>query len=436
MRIHTNISSLNAQSKLNRSQQGLGSAIERLATGLRVNYAKDDAAGLAITNRMTSRMRGDEMAQRNTRDGISLLQTAEGAVSSVNEILLRMRELAVQRATETNTGLDRASIDAELEQLKEEINRIGLETSFGGITLTQAQKSLSLQVGSQAADSLDIKLQPISVINLGLNEGAIPLGPPLTHITVESGEYAGTWPVTLQKVITEDGTNLYPGDAESYFGVPVGSITLHQVLDLDGNPIPKKYVVRMGDKNYVRNESMMEYDPVTGTATYRIHNHFRRGTVYDPDNGITETNVFFGNAEMGWTTDGTLVEYLTHQGHYIAGKTSGSIKENNDFYLSGPNKNTIELMKPNLIAQIDLAIDQIDSYRTYLGATLNRLESVVSVIQGEALALEAAKSRIEDADYALEISNMAKNQILQQASQAVLAQSNQIPHGVLSLLKM
>lgn len=435
MRIYTNTSALGAQTNLSKSQRGLSTAIERLSSGLRINAAKDDAAGLSIANRMTSRLLGQDMAKRNAEDAISLIQTTEGAASSVNDLLQRMRELAVQRATGTNTGLDRASIDTEIDQLRQEINRIGLNTNFGGIQLTQAQKALSIQVGSEAEDSIGLDLQPISTKTLGLDANAIPLGPPLTEITVASGSNAGTWPISLQWVLNNEGQHLYPGEAETYYGVPQGSITLHQVLDLDGNPLQGKYVVKLGDKNYSRSEDAMIYDHATGTATYRINNHFRQGGFYDPENGVEVTGLFLDNLQMGWTTDGELVEYLEYDGHYIKGKTEGSLRYDNNIYASGPNKNTIELRVPNLIQQIDLALDQIDSYRTYLGAMQNRFESVISGLQSDSIALEAARSRIEDADYAVEISNMTRAQILQQAGQAVLAQANQIPQGVLSLIK-
>ena len=438
MRIFTNTLSLAARTNLDKSRSALGSAIERLSSGLRINSARDDAAGQAIANRMESQIRGKEVAKRNVNDALSLLSTTESAVSEVNSILQRMRELAVHQRTGTLNHKDWLSIQTEIDQLNEEINRIGASSAFGGISLLDVNKELDIQVSSEADESYSIALQALNTKTLGLDLFSPPMGPALNQIVVDSGPNAGTWNLEFEGVIVPEpnggnyGVVLKPGEAESFYGLEPGSITLHQIYNLDGTPREREYAVKIGNSNYFRAETSMIFNGATGVATYRINNAFHSANIRDPETGLSLDGQSINNAQMGWDKDGNFVQYLEWQGNYIEYKGTGS---NHNFYLSGPNKNTIELMQPNILEQVDQAMAQIDKYRTYLGATQNRLESISSGLSSSNVALEAARSRIQDADYAVEVSNMTRAQILQQAGQAVLAQANQIPQGVLSLLQ-
>ncbi|ETF03029.1 flagellin [Advenella kashmirensis W13003] len=430
----TNIPSLNTQQGLGKSQSALAKSVERLSSGLRINSAADDAAGQAIANRMESRLRGDNQAQRNVADAMSLVATTESAVSDINSILQRMRELAVQKRNGTLSTSDRTSIQTEIDQLHDEINRIGQNTNFGATKLMDVGKQISVQVSSAADGSLPISLWPMNTDLLGLDSFTPPLSDPLDEITIDSGAYAGTWKVAFKGVTVSGVGDLSPEESEAYYGLAPGSITFHQVLNLDdGTPRPNAYAVKVGSTYYYRGAGAanMDFDPDTGTASFRINNAYRQANVRDPDTGFMLDAQVIDNAQLGWDKDGNFVNYLEWNGNYVL--STGARDEY--FYLSGPQKNTIELMEPDILEQVDLALKQVDQYRTYLGATQNRLESIAEGLAQDTAILAAAQSRIQDTDYAAEISNMTRTQILQQAGNAVLAQANQIPIGVLSLLQ-
>lgn len=273
--INTNMSSLVSQKNLSHSRNALGTAMERLSSGMRINSAKDDAAGQAIANRMNSQIKGMAQAQRNANDGISMIQTTEGALNQINNNLQRVRELAVQAASDTNDIADRESIQTEITERINEIDRVAKSASFNGIKLADGTNtSLQIQIGAntEAEDSITINLT--------------------------------------------DGTTA---------GLSVDSLAAGAVTD-------------------------------------------------------------------------SAAAYVT-------------------------------------IDAVDAALKTVDTARSSLGATLNRFDSVISNLQNSETNLSAARSRIEDADYAKEVAEMTRAQILQQAGTSVLAQANQIPQGVLSLLR-
>ncbi|QFH65755.1 flagellin FliC [Leclercia adecarboxylata] len=294
--INTNLLSLTTQNNLNKSQSALGTAIERLSSGLRINSAKDDAAGQAIANRMTAQVKGLTQAARNANDGISVAQTTEGGLNEINTNLQRIRELTVQASNETNSADDLVSINNEVVDRLKEINRISSQTSFNGVKVLATAQTLDIQVGAQDKETIGISLKKI------------------------------------------DASTLFSG--------------------------------------------------VAGMQT------------------ISETSV-------GATAGGILATYTA------ANSTSG----------------TAATVSTGLLANIDKAISDVDSLRSSLGATQNRFESTVNNLNSTVTNITAAKSRIEDADYATEVSNMSRAQILQQAGTSVLSQANQVPQGVLSLLR-
>ncbi|CAM7111209.1 flagellin [Leclercia adecarboxylata] len=294
--INTNLLSLTTQNNLNKSQSALGTAIERLSSGLRINSAKDDAAGQAIANRMTAQVKGLTQAARNANDGISVAQTTEGGLNEINTNLQRIRELTVQASNETNSADDLVSINNEVVDRLKEINRISSQTSFNGVKVLATAQTLDIQVGAQDKETIGISLKKI------------------------------------------DASTLFKG--------------------------------------------------VAGMQT------------------ISETSV-------GATAGGILATYTA------ANSTSG----------------TAATVSTGLLANIDKAISDVDSLRSSLGATQNRFESTVNNLNSTVTNITAAKSRIEDADYATEVSNMSRAQILQQAGTSVLSQANQVPQGVLSLLR-
>ncbi|AIK14655.1 flagellin [Pectobacterium atrosepticum] len=285
--INTNIMSLTTQNNLNKSQSALGTAIERLSSGLRINSAKDDAAGQAIANRMTAQVKGMTQAARNANDGISLTQTAEGNLNEINNNLQRIRELATQAANDPNGKTDRDSIVKEMTQRINEVNRVAQSASFNGTKLLDGSASAGI------------------IIQVGANTGAT-------------------------ETITIDSTALI--------------------------------------------------DATTG------------GTMSD------------------------VASKITSLGAVATGSSANSAAQ-------------------DLITSLDSALSAVDAARSNLGAIQNRFESTITNLNNSINNLSSARSRIEDADYATEVSNMSRSQILQQAGTSVLSQANQVPQTVLSLLR-
>lgn len=281
--INTNTMSLVTRNNLNKSQGVLGTAIERLSSGLRINSAKDDAAGQAIANRFSSQIRGLNQAARNANDGISIAQTAEGALSEINTNIQRIRELTVQALNDTNSKTDRTSIKNEVDARVEEVDRIVKQTKFNGVQVFGLDRDVNIQVGANDDQMISIKLKAITL-----------------------------------------------------------------------------------------------------------------------DASASDTDMKLGLEDIG--TDIEAIDTTT-------------------------NKNT------GLLDRLDKALGKVDSLRSSLGAIQNRFESTVNNINNTSNNLSAARSRIEDADYAEEVSNMTRGQILQQAGNSVLAQANQVPQSVLSLLQ-
>ncbi|QEM91069.1 flagellin FliC [Kosakonia radicincitans] len=298
--INTNTLSLTTQNNLTKSQASLGTAIERLSSGLRINSAKDDAAGQAIANRFTSNINGLTVAARNANDGISLSQTAEGALSEINNNLQRIRDLTVQAQNSSNSASDIDSIQAEVNQRMEEINRVTTQTDFNGIKVLNTgsgTSSYNFQVGAKDGETISISLDSSDSYNLYNATGA-------------------TFQTTGQTI---NGT--------------------------------------------ARATAAEGFDVLSGTVT------------------------------SGGTVDGSP------------------------------------------LADIDAAIKAVDSQRSLLGASQNRFESTITNLNNTVSNLTSARSRIQDSDYATEVSNMSRAQILQQAGSSVLAQANQVPQTMLSLLR-
>ena len=321
--INTNTLSLTTQNNLSKSQSSLGSAIERLSSGLRINSAKDDAAGQAIANRFTSNINGLSVAARNANDGISLAQTAEGALSEINNNLQRVRDLTVQAQNSSNSASDIDSIQSEVNQRMEEISRVTAQTDFNGIKVLSnaANKNFSFQVGAKDGEKIDIQ------------------------VSAASG-----W--DLASTIATDGkSTLNTASTDS------ASIKIN------------------GNARTVKAEG---FDVLLGKI--------------NASGGIASTGVSV-------TSDGSI---------------SGSAKP---------------------LEAIDAAIKSVDSQRSLLGASQNRFEYTITNLNNTTNNLSAARSRIQDSDYATEVSNMSRAQILQQAGSSVLAQANQVPQTMLSLLR-
>lgn len=335
--INTNLLSLTTQNNLNKSQSSLGTAIERLSSGLRINSAKDDAAGQAISNRFTSNIKGLTQASRNANDGISVAQTAEGSLNEINNNLQRIRELAVQAQNGTNSASDIDSIQSEVNQRLQEINRVAQQTQFNGSKIlagNSAGTDINIQVGANDGENIGITINANSDWN---KLGSLAVGSDTA--TQAWGTSAGTVSSALTSLSTSDAG---------------GGVT---------------------------NSSTV----TTGTST-------SAGTVTLNSVG----------------TDSRSVNVL-----------SGGF----------------DVLASDVLKDVDAAIKAVDNQRSDLGAIQNRFESTISNLNNTVTNLSAAQSRIQDADYATEVSNMSRAQILQQAGTSVLAQANQVPQTVLSLLR-
>ncbi|MDH1674363.1 flagellin [Comamonas aquatica] len=425
--INTNIASINAQRNLTLSGQSLNTTMQRLSSGLRVNSAKDDAAGLAISERMNTQIKGLTVASRNANDGISLAQTAEGALGKVGDMLQRMRELAVQAGNATNSASDRKALQAEVSQLSAEIDRVAKQTNFNGTKILDGSFAGAVfQVGANSGDNItlgalvDTRSSQLSSVSYAQSEQpsvgtATPItaGQPLADFSVASvGE--------LGIQVTSGGTTTT---------VSLGSLPAadspQQRLGQVVEAINKKsadtgvtaYLTKIdGTENY-KVELMSEKLDATGEPVQVEFGSIASGTFGTPGTDFTA-------AMTG--LDSTVVN--------IAGGATGatSVMEARgiqDVDVSTQSGAWVALKK------IDSAVDQINSARATLGAVQARFENTVNNIDIQVENLSAARGRIVDADFAMETANLSRTQILQQAGTAMVAQANQIPQNVLKLLQ-
>jgi flagellin len=462
--VNTNISSLNAQRNLDRSSQGLATSMERLASGMRINSAKDDAAGLQISNRLTSQINGLAVAQRNANDGISVAQTAEGAMQESTNILQRMRELALQSANGSNSSEDRTSLQKEVVALQEELTRIAETTSFGGQQLLNGDfTTRSFQVGSNANETIDISIGDFSANALG--ENAI------------SGNGAGVFDNTAAIGTSAAFATAATSAAELSLSGPTGN----GKIDLDG------VVGAQAVANAINAENTGITAETSVTAVIAGFTSSDSGTLtvgqdkFDlgdyngslkklaSDLGKSGINATFDSGANQLTInetgiDGVMIEgaagnSVTLGGQATTSITSGpvinaqiNLTSSEAFKISGAGAAIISddtssaletvakvdlstaLNSQNAIDVIDAALAGIDSQRADLGAVQNRLSFTISNLSNISENVSASRSRIQDTDFASETANMTKNQILQQAGTSILAQANQLPQAALSLI--
>jgi flagellin len=399
--INTNVMSMNAQRNLMSSQGSLATSMQRLSSGLRVNSAKDDAAGLAIAERMNAQVKGLNVAARNANDGISLAQTAEGALGKVGDMLQRMRELAVQSANATNSSDDRDALQAEVKQLSDEIDRVSQQTSFNGKKVLDGSfTAATFQVGANAGDNITIgSLADTTAANLSV-------------VAYGENTVAGLDPaadITAYNVAVTANLTIAVGAAAA--------------VDLGELPAASSAIERMGQVMEAINRKASE----TGVSAYLVDNNDGTFDVELLSSRLTAAGapeaVVFG---AGFTATGTGL--VVADGAGIAAATTD---------LTGIDSIDVTTEKGAYIAmkKIDDALDQVNGARATLGAVQSRFESAVANIQIGVENLSASRGRIMDADFAKETANLSRAQILQQAGTAMVAQANQIPQGVLSLLR-
>ncbi|HDR2162759.1 TPA: FliC/FljB family flagellin [Enterobacter cancerogenus] len=428
--INTNSLSLITQNNINKNQSALSSSIERLSSGLRINSAKDDAAGQAIANRFTSNIKGLTQAARNANDGISLAQTTEGALSEINNNLQRVRELTVQATTGTNSDSDLSSIQDEIKSRLSEIDRVSGQTQFNGVNVLAKNGSMAIQVGANDGQTISIDLQQIDSSTLGLNgfsvsKGALNVGAAVTQITDSASN-------TPKDIDLTSVANALKVDASS--------LTLHNVTGTS------QYVVQSGSDSY----SVSVGD--TGTDTGKVSLNTTTVTYGDAANGIGLNGASMAAQPIKVGTDslGAVTGYVTVQGknYAVAGtalantadSTTPTTSTTAGIELSTGSGRTASTefagaSTADPLALLDKAIASVDKFRSSLGAVQNRLSSAVTNLNNTTTNLSEAQSRIQDADYATEVSNMSKAQIVQQAGNSVLSKANQVPQQVLSLLQ-
>ncbi len=435
--INTNYLALVSQNNLNKSQSSLGSAIQRLSSGLRINSAKDDAAGQAIANRFTANINGLTQAGRNANDGISIAQTTEGALNEINNNLQRIRQLSVQATNGTNSGSDLKSIQDEIGQRLSEINRVSEQTQFNGVNVLASDQSLKIQVGANDGQTIDVALKKITTGTLGLDSFSVQqsgpkIGEALGEVstTATAGANVG---IDMSAVATSLGLSSADG------------LTLHNVKAANGDATDM-YVVKSGSDYYAA--SVQQNAAVTGKAVVTLNTADVQYN--DVDNGIaagSEVTMAGQLVKVGIDATGAAVGYVTIQGkNFAAGATAldnagDATGTQNDastaiIALSGtPTAQFKNAASADPLSKVDDALKAVDQLRSSLGAIQNRFESTIANLNNTITNLSAARSRIEDADYATEVSNMTRAQILQQAGTAVLAQANQVPQTMLSLLR-
>jgi len=372
--INTNILSLTAQRNVASNEASLGTAIERLSTGLRINSAKDDAAGLAISERFTSQIRGQTIAKRNANDAISFAQVAEGALGVISNALQRIRELSVQSLNDSNTAENRASINEEVQQLVEEVARVADGTTFNGRSILDGSiGTLNFQVGAERGQTLGIS---------GVNATATELK---NTFRVLEGSAA---PANINSL----GTLTLTGGADGSQAVAIDLSAAETVED-----VVQSINAKMSDTG-IQASINDDGELVLADASGKPFTVTGSGTTLDDLklSGVTQSNEDRSVADISVTTR------------------------------DGAN---------SALAVLDTAIDQVTSMRANLGAIQNRLENVIEVLSTSRENLSEARSRIRDADYAAETANLTRAQILQQAGLSSLAQANAAPQSVLSLLQ-
>nr|AAR10695.1 phase 1 flagellin [Salmonella enterica] len=417
--INTNSLSLLTQNNLNKSQSALGTAIERLSSGLRINSAKDDAAGQAIANRFTANIKGLTQASRNANDGISIAQTTEGALNEINNNLQRVRELSVQAANGSNSDSDLKSIQDEIDQRLNEINRVAEQTDFNGKKVLSQDGQLTIQVGANDGETITIDLQKIDKTELGLDKLDVTKG---IATTVKEGT----------KLTADFAVKVADFDDQATTGKLTADLELKQ--DKSGN----YFAFDKANSKY--------YDATVDAATGKIE--FTSGTGKETTKDTSKlTDVTSLSKEVtidsGLTDDKLLVKYKGDDGKEQYAVQTLDNKGNATYKTAviardgKVTEGTAVALAANVdpLAKIDDALKTVDAFRSQLGAVQNRFESAITNLGNTVNNLSSARSRIEDSDYATEVSNMSRAQILQQAGTSVLAQANQVPQSVLSLLR-
>ena len=484
--INTNVASLNAQRNLNTSQSSLETALQRLSSGLRINSAKDDSAGLAISQRMTAQIRGLNQAARNANDGISLAQTAEGALAEIGNNLQRMRELAVQSANASNSASDRASLDAESTQLIAEITRVSGQTSFNGTVLLDGSfTAKTFQVGANANQTISVaSIADARATGLGSNI-LVAAGTLMGTTKAAAADLTGGNTVAVEAGLTVTTVN---GGTTAAFGYAALADAKAIAAGINTN------AASVGVTATASNSATLSAVSAAGTVSFTLGGTSTAAisaAVTDPTDltalmgaingaagttGVTATftSTSAKNSLTLTSSDGSDISVLnfantfgvadtmafsgvtlTEVGGLDSSLKIGSVSLDSTkgaITLAGHNADVFNTATSTFssvaslsltsaanaqlaIAVVDAALNQINASRGDLGAYQNRFSSAIANLQTTSENLSASRSRIQDADFAVETASLTRNQILQQAGVAILAQANALGNNVLALLR-
>lgn len=504
--INTNSLSLITQNNINKNQSALSSSIERLSSGLRINSAKDDAAGQAIANRFTSNIKGLTQAARNANDGISVAQTTEGALSEINNNLQRIRELTVQASTGTNSDSDLSSIQDEIKSRLDEIDRVSGQTQFNGVNVLAKDGSMKIQVGANDGQTITIDLKKIDSDTLGLSGFNVTKTPTITTTAVTSGtptygnsgttiqavdvsslsdasstvdlstikfdattnKYYGTVSASTNTAndgdyeitVNTDGTASIAG-AKLTGGIPAtATASVTEVQEATNTVDTTKAAAALAaagvtgaDKTNVSLVKLTSTDSAGNATDAGYGLKAADGKIYATDYDGTNAATFTAKTVSYTSAAGTAANAAVTLGGadgksevvtigtgadaktYASADLNGADLKTGKTSSGAELKETVTGTTADPLKALDAAIAQVDKFRSSLGAVQNRLDSAVTNLNNTTTNLSEAQSRIQDADYATEVSNMSKAQIIQQAGNSVLAKANQVPQQVLSLLQ-
>ena len=463
--INTNVMSLNAQRNLGKSQGALGKSMQRLSSGLRINSAKDDAAGLAISDRMTAQIRGLNQASRNANDGISLAQTAEGALGESTNILQRVREIAVQSANDTNSASDRKSLQDEVSQLTAELNRIADTTKFNGKALLDgSMSSATFQIGANAGETISFGISSAKANDLGVGGSATTLGTASSTTAYDTSGVLTVNSTTIAVGVTDgvstaDGANsaLASANAINASSSTTG-VTATATTETASSTSATGFANALVAGDFVVNGEDIGIVAAAASAEERAGQMVAAINAVSSDSGVTaelvDNDQFKLVAADGRNIDITGTQNVAADTGFANDVTYGqvSLASGADVTIAGAGAGGFGLTAGTTaavgtsvdvstaagaaaaITSVDLALSKIDENRGSLGAVQNRFESTIANLNNVAENLSAARSRILDADIAQETSSMTKQNILQQAGVSILAQANQAPQLALSLL--
>ncbi len=487
--INTNVASLNAQRNLSASQTSLNTSIQRLSSGLRINSAKDDAAGLAISDRMNAQIKGMNQATRNANDGVSMAQTAEGALSSSGDMLQRIRELAVQSSNSSNSANDRKALQTEVTQLTSELNRIASTTEFNGQKLLDGTMgTANFQVGANANQLISMTGTNFTTSTYGDNRIANDALQATADGTYTGGQldvngYQGSKSVTIDDDESAKSAAAKINSISADTGVSATAKTDTLIKPDSG----KSFTVKLNSDNKVAADAVtISFSTGSGTSADDFASAISAFNAQTSKTGVTasydatnqgikltnssgediklENTSANGNAigMQNYNADGTpnttspltldtagTATGVSHGQVTMDSEQSFSIKDASQLHLDGAT-GTNGGSKLNSVAKIDIstfdgaqlaikiadaALSTVNNQRAQYGALQSRFSSAISNLQSTTENLSASRSRIVDTDFASETANMTRGQILQQAGTSMLAQANSLPNGVLSLLR-